>query len=816
MKKRWMALLLSVSMIAAGISGCAKKPETEAPTEKKTEAQTEAKTEAQTEAKTEAQTEAKTEAAIVDELSSEAEGILEAGSEAVAAVEEAVEAASETVDEAVEAASETVDEAAGAVEEAVEAASEVADDVAAAVEEGIEEASEIADDVVGVVEEAVESVDESIEEAAQTEEVEAESETALDIDFTVEFTSQDGLEGTYADMGVTAGDLAILYTNDIHGAVSDHEIYSGSSTSLGFAGIAALKAEAQNDAAAMALVDNGDAVQGSAVTTQSQGVDVIELIKEVGYDIEVPGNHEFDYGIDTFKEFASGLNFISANFVETATGNTILEPYQIVDYTVNGMNVKVGYVGICTPESISKSTPTFFQDENGNYIYGFCSDTPDTFYNKIQETVDAAKAEGSDIIIAIAHLGDTGIQNGWSSLDVIANTNGIDVVLDGHSHSVIPGTIMANKDGEDVLLTSTGHRLYSIGLLKLTPSEDGKLSVQSGLVNKLTDEEKASEAYTEMLRKVVEIEDKYSYLFVVEATSDFDLYIEDPVTGQRLIRNTETNLGNFLADVYLNYFGTDVAVLNGGSIRANLHAGEITYDQLLHVYPWFTKVSVVEVSGQVILDMLEMGARLYPEECGGFIQPCKTLHYSIDTTVPSSVKVSGEGEFVSVDGEYRVKDVTVNGEPLDLEKTYTLAINCYYSENYGDGMTMFRNVSKFIVPAEGEEAPVDQSVVIEYLNSIGNVIPAEYAEPYGEGRITILTEESLAEEESEAESLLETIEEGASEAVEEAAEAVEEALTEAEKLMNEKASEGEELLEQVEETMTEVVNTIEAAETEKE
>ena len=240
--------------------------------------------------------------------------------------------------------------------------------------------------------------------------------------------------------------------------------------------------------------------------------------------------------------------------------------------------------------------------------------------------------------------------------------------------------------------------------------------------------------------RIKDIEKKYEYLFVKVGNTEHALVINDPDNPEiRLVRNEETNMGDFITDAYRIQTGADIAFMNGGSIRADIGAGEIKYMDLITVLPWNSEAGVIEVTGQQILDCLEMGARLAPEECGGFIQP-SGLTYTIDTTMKSSVNVNSEGEFVSVDGEYRVKDVMVGEEPLDKDKTYTLAINRYYSEECGDGMTMFKG-SKVISPAEGEEWTIDHDLVIDYIASLDDVIGDEYAQAHGQGRITLITEE---------------------------------------------------------------------------
>ena len=317
------------------------------------------------------------------------------------------------------------------------------------------------------------------------------------------------------------------------------------------------------------------------------------------------------------------------------------------------------------------------------------------------------------------------------------------------------------------------------------------MSCSSGLVDEITEDEEKSFSYTEVADRVKAEQDEFAYLFVKEGTVDFDLVIYDPVTGDRLIRSAETNMGDFLADVYQNYFEADLAVLNGGSIRANIDEGDITYMDLITVYAWNT--------GQVILDMLEMGARLYPEECGGWILPSSNLTFCIDTTIPASVNVNSDGEFVSVDGEYRVKNVKISGEDLDLEKEYKLAINTYYSLEYGDGMTMFKDC-KVLVPAAGEDPIIDHDVLIDYLDQIGGVVPEEYEDPYGQGRFVIITEENK--------DLLEEAEEAISEAVAEVEEAVSEQVAEAEEAISEAAEKMEEVIEGASEVQSEVTKLL--------
>ena len=814
------------------------------------EAAAEAATEAEAlveEAVSEAAAVAEEAAAEAAEAATEAEALVEEAVSEAAAIAEAV--VEEAVSEAAAAAEEAATEA--SMQEAVDAAAAAATAATAAFAETEEEAqteaveeeaaqTEAFEEETAVEEETEEAVETALEEPAlkeeeETEELtEEETEEAEEISYSLTLAGE-SVTGTYEDMQVADTDIVVLYMNDVHGGISADKDYSGSDTSLGYAGLAAVKAEAEEDAAAVTTVDNGDAIQGSVVTTESDGQDAMTLMDMIGYDIRIPGNHEFDYGMDAFLEYAKNADseFICSNFIDTTTGEPIFDGYTLVDYAVNDDVLTIGYVGMCTPETIAKSTPTYFQDEDGNYIYGFSADTPQDLYDNIQASIDAAYEDGADFVIGLSHMGDTGVEADWSSIAVAANTTGMDIILDGHAHSVIPGEIVTNKDGEDVLITSTGTKLDNIGVLKLSVAQDGEVTAVSGLVNELSEEELASDAYAQVAETVQEIEDQYAYLFVEEGNTDFDMVIYDPETEERIIRKQETNLGDFLADAYRIMFNNDIGMINGGSIRANVDAGDINYMEIITVFPWNTEYSVVEVTGQTVLDALEMGAHLYPEECGGFLQ-VSGLTYKIDTTIPSSVNVNSDGEFVSVDGEYRVKDVMVGEEPLDLERTYRLGINTYYSKEYGDGMTMFKDC-EFVFPTEeaaeaveesteaegaaAEEIPaepvIDHDVIIAYLESLGKNVPENYADPYGEGRIVLITEETKLEEAaaavaSEAEDLTaavaaaaEAVGEAVAEEATEAEQALEEIKAEVEVAVEEQISEAEVIVEALIEEMTE-------------
>ena len=540
------------------------------------------------------------------------------------------------------------------------------------------------------------------------------------------------------------GKIVILHTNDVHCAIdqeTDEE--TGEVTAMGYASVAAYKAEmeAQYGAENVTLIDGGDAIQGGPIGTLSEGAYIVDIMNQVGYDLAAPGNHEFDYGMDNFLALAqerAEYTYLCSNLTNME-GEPVLEPYTLVEYG----GVTVGYVGIDTPESFTKSTPTYFQDDEGNYIYSFCQGNEgQDLYDAVQDAVDGAIAGGADYVVAVGHLGNEGSTDVWTSKAVIANTTGIDVFIDGHSHETYEETV-ANADGEDVTLAQTGTKLANIGKVVIDTATG---EITSELVSGYAEQDPDAAAY------IASINEEFAgVLQEVVAQSDVALTTLDPVTGERAVRNAETNLGDLCADAYRILLGADIAFVNGGGVRADIAAGEITYEDIINVHPFGNEACLVETNGQDILDALEMGAHLYPEENGGFLQ-VSGLSYTIDASVPSSVVLSDEGEFVEVAGEYRVKDVMVGDEPLDLEGTYTLASHNYMLKSGGDGFVMFMDDTLL-----QDSVMIDNQVLINYIvDELGGVVGEAYADPYGQGRITVVNnfttptqpvEEEPAEEE---------------------------------------------------------------------
>ena len=530
-----------------------------------------------------------------------------------------------------------------------------------------------------------------------------------------------------------AKEIVILYTNDVHCGVDDN---------IGYAGLARIKAALEAAGKEVILVDCGDAVQGGVIGTLSKGEAIIDLMNAVGYDVAVPGNHEFDYGMDQFFKNVSLAQFkyVCCNFIDD-NGKAVMDPYVIVEKA----GKKIAFIGIDTPESITKSTPTYFQDSEGNYIYSFCQkDNGQELYNKVQETVDAARAEGADYVIALAHLGTDYQSSPWMSSDVIVNTTGIDVVLDGHSHTDFKldfgkdFVTVKNKDGNDVIHSSTGTKLANVGMLTISGDQISAKLINASAMD-FIDAAGLLAADNGMGDVVKAALDKNAELVnTVVAHTDVDLIINDPTAGVRIIRSQETNLGDLCADAYRAMGGTDIAFVNGGGIRDTIPAGDITYGQIIAVHPFGNALCTVEATGQEILDALEMSVSNLPGESGGFLQ-VSGLKFTVDMSVESTVVKDDEKMFVEVSGDRRVKDVQVLQEdgsyaPIDPNKTYTVACHNYLLKDKGDGYTMFAD-NTFL----SEDTMLDNQVLITYIvEKLGGTVGSEYLEPYGQGRITIV------------------------------------------------------------------------------
>ena len=511
-------------------------------------------------------------------------------------------------------------------------------------------------------------------------------------------------------------EVVVFYTNDIHTYIDGDISYDT---------IADLKDWASVTAAGVLLVDAGDAIQGTAYGSMDKGETIIDLMNAAGYDLATLGNHEFDYGMERALELVDKAQFpyVSANFYhekDGVKGDTVLDAYQV--FEVGGL--KLAFVGITTPETFTKSTPAYFQDENGNYIYGISGGTDGAaLYADVQAAVDAAKAEGVDYVIGLAHLGDDPASQPWTSEEVIANTTGLDVLIDGHSHSTVPMKEVADKAGRTVILTQTGEYFGTIGGLFINAEGE----IETKLFKRHLNEDDSESAvwvtalmgYGDEMVELAMPGHRFGSDPAVKAIQDawiaeidtklgevighLDVTLDNyDADGNRLVRKQETNTGAFAADALYYLFDNmgldvDVAIMNGGGVRNKALTGEFSYLTAKQIHTFGNVACLQTITGQQLLDALEWGARFAggEKENGGFLHVAGVT-YKIDTAYPESTVADDKGVWVSgPTAGYRVLDVMVYNketgayEPLDLDKKYNLAGYNYTLRDLGDGFAMF-------------------------------------------------------------------------------------------------------------------------------
>lgn len=503
-----------------------------------------------------------------------------------------------------------------------------------------------------------------------------------------------------------ANDVVVLHTNDVHGAIGS------------YAKVAALKAQYEAEGTDVILVDAGDFIQGDPTVSISQGANAVELMNMVGYDLAVPGNHEFDYGYENLKTLSESAEFpiLAANV--TSNGSAAFADSYVLE-TDSG--TKVGFVGVTTPETATKAHPA--------KIAGLTFDAGDKMFADVQASVDKLEADGCDYIVCVGHLGIDEESTGNRSVDLLAKVDGIDVFIDGHSHST-QEDILAVTDGTgkvgDTVLTSTGTELENIGVVTLS---DGSASAESVKVADLTAEDEAIAARAAEITAQVEAD--YGTVFAkTEVLLNGD---KDPGN-----RTQETNLGDLITDALM--WGAaregetiDAAVTNGGGIRAPIQAGDVTKKDVNTVLPFGNTLSIVKVTGAELLEVLEASTYCTPAAVGGFPQVSGII-FTVDTTKPyDQGEAYPKTTYYAPASIQRVTIESVGGKPFDPNAVYTIATNDFMAAG-GDTYYAFKTASANYDLG----LPMDE-VLMDYItDELGGVITADqYGQP--DGRITILT-----------------------------------------------------------------------------
>lgn len=501
------------------------------------------------------------------------------------------------------------------------------------------------------------------------------------------------------------GDIVILHTNDVHGAIA------------GYAKVAALKDAYEARGAYVLLMDAGDFIQGDPTVSTSEGATAVELMNLAGYDVVSLGNHEFDYGYQNLKDLEADADFAIVDANVLYNGRVAFED-NLVFTAPDG--TKIGVFGLDTPETATKAHPAKIQGVT--FLAG------EDLYDCAQEQVDALTAEGCEYIICLGHLGIDDESAGNRSIDLLEHVDGIDVFIDGHSHSTRADLLDAT-DGTgmvgNTMVTSTGTKLESIGVV--TIDAEGVITTSTTPVADLTAEDADVAARAAAIQK--EIDDEYGTVFAKT---------EVALNGEREPgnRTEETNLGDLITDALVwgaEREGTEVdaAVTNGGGIRASIAAGDITKKDINTVLPFGNTLSIVQVTGAELLEALEASTYCTPTSIGGFPQ-VSGIEFTVDTT-----KAYDQGELYPGSTYYGPKSIqrvtieTVGGEPFDANATYTIATNDFMAAG-GDTYYAFAAAS-----VNYDLGIAMDEVVMDYITDElkGTVTAEAYGEPAG--RITV-------------------------------------------------------------------------------
>ena len=515
--------------------------------------------------------------------------------------------------------------------------------------------------------------------------------------------------------------IVILYENDVHCAVE------------GYARLAGQRDAELQQTPYVCVVSCGDFAQGNTVGSLTRGEAVVRIMNAVGYDYLTVGNHEFDYTVPQMEHLSQMLTAktLCCNFSRlTADGEQDLFPaYEVKNYG----GTKVAFVGVATPSTFRSSTPTYFVDDDGNLLYNFHQH--DT-YERVQQAVDEARGKGAKIVIVLSHLGDDPEQA--YSRGLIAATHGVDIVLDGHAHHLL-NERLANDKGDSVTLASTATKFAYIG--RLTIDTDNRLTNELLPIN---DCHKVNQAVWDTVQAVQqELEARVS---APVGKSPFALTDRD-ADNNRLVRQQETNLGDFMADVARYTTGADIGVCNGGGLRTGLYKETITFGDIVGVWPFNNTMRIVECTGQQLIDALEVGVAALPLENGDFLH-VSGLRYTADTRVPTSViwdenrMFDGVGKtrrivkaevFVPADGEAGKLPYEQKGtwQPIDPEATYTIGGQSYIIACSGASGTFAKMRLR---PIEGEPLN-DVEAVCSYIRAMGGTVSDAYRLP--QGRIII-------------------------------------------------------------------------------
>jgi len=465
--------------------------------------------------------------------------------------------------------------------------------------------------------------------------------------------------------------ITFIHTNDTHGRILANE----QNKEMGFAKITRIVNDVRQQNKHTLLVDLGDTFHGTTYVNLNKGQAVADIMNAMKYDAMVPGNHDFNYGQDRLLELKNLVQFPVVSGNVNKNGKPFLPAYTIKQ--VGGK--KIALVGLTATDTAVKTNPAgivgiTFADEE---------ETLKRIVNELKGQVDH--------IVVLSH---SGLQ---TDEKLANNVQGIDVILGGHSHD----TIEAPKKFKYAYVSQAFEYGKALGQTNLLFYKGKLIGVNGFLYRDSADKQEDT-----AVQKIVQTYKNSIDTALQEVIATINVHLD----GERAnVRTKETNLGNLITDAMRAALQTDVAITNGGGIRASIPQGAVTRNHVLTTLPFANTLVKISLTGADLKKALEHGVRLYPEQNGGFPH-VSGIRFTFDARKPA--------------GE-RITSIEVNGQPLDETKTYTVATNDFLASG-GDGYTMFTNGQ--IAFDSGE---LLSTIVMNYLAS-KPVIPSV------EGRITVV------------------------------------------------------------------------------
>ena len=523
-------------------------------------------------------------------------------------------------------------------------------------------------------------------------------------------------------------DIVILHVNDVH---------CGLNNTVGYDGFVLYRDELKKKYKNIISVDVGDHIQGGSIGAISNGEAIIKLMNKVEFNVSILGNHEFDYGVEQLFKLGENISsrYICSNFYYRKNKTRVYKPYKIIEIA----NKTIGFVGVLTPLTFSKTYLSTIRDGNNEPIYDLLSgNNGKDLYEEAQKNIDDLKAQNVDYVILLTHLGMTVEE--YTSDGLLSNLKNVDAVLDGHTHKIY-NTTTKDKDNKNIPIAQTGTKLGTIGqlIIKSDGSFDSKIIYEvpepddkTDALN-LTRDDQPRWVSKEINEYINDIYDEHSKeLNQLVGHSDFSLIIRpENTTDSHYVycRYRECTLGDLISDAFKDVNKAEIAILNGGSIRNNMLKGNITSGQVIDILPWYNSLVAKKVTGQMLYDALEFGVRNLPNSAGGFPQ-ISGINFDVNIGVKSTVNTDADGMFLNVTGERRVSNVKVNGENLNLTRLYNISLDNFIGSG-GDGYSMFTNLVPYY-----ESIYTDTDSLKYYIKEgLKGEIPNEYREL--QGRINI-------------------------------------------------------------------------------